>query len=258
MVQTRTCFLQVRANINLLGSFGTGPTTGVIGNGWGFSGLTLDGNKANQTSGPSYALRYYGYGELFEDLIIQNGFSGNVLRDWYAATPNAMTGSWKDVQVGFSGADGIVIGGPTDLKFTNVYPNNSFGNNWHICQNAGGLNAVNCHSWAPNNSAGAVTALLLECSSCLFDNCEFEGSNTAQVVLLGDRNTIKGWAFAGTATGVGIKIGQQASETPILHQQLQSAGVTTLRWVNNNYVEAVITDITHANGSIWYDADVCG
>lgn len=242
------------ANINLSGAFGTGPTTGVKGNGWGFSGITLDGNKANQSGGPSWVLRYYGYGEIFDDVIIQNGYSGGVQRDWYAATPNAPSGTWNNVQVSFNNGEGAAIGGPTDLKLNLFFPNNNY-NNWHIYPNAGGLNAVNCHSWAPNNTAGQVTSLLLEASSCLFDNCEFEGSNTAQAVILGNRNMFKGWVFAGTATGAGVKIGQQSGETPYLNQINQSAGTTTQVYVNNNIIDVVVTDITNAHGSIWYDAD---
>src|SRR6266581_4732897 len=39
----------------------------------------LDGNKANQTSGTSYPLRFYGYDFVLRDLEIFNGYTGGAL-----------------------------------------------------------------------------------------------------------------------------------------------------------------------------------
>src|SRR6266704_1154300 len=77
-------------NISLSAAFGSGSSTGVTG--LSIRNGTLDGNKANQTSGTSYPLRWYGYGEKLQDIEVINGFTGGILKDWHAATPNAQTG----------------------------------------------------------------------------------------------------------------------------------------------------------------------
>src|SRR2546425_409523 len=68
--------------INVAATGGTG-IAGTLYN-FGVYDMTLDGNRANQTAGPSYPLRFYGYSYIMQNLIVRNGYNGNVLSDYNA------------------------------------------------------------------------------------------------------------------------------------------------------------------------------
>jgi len=226
------------ANINLAGVNGAGSSTGT--NYWGFRDLTLDGNKANQTAGPSYPIRCYGYGHIFEHVEIRSGYSGNILLDWYAsanptAPNNAFMPHWYDVMSHDCNGMAIEIGGPTDMQWDAVSGFASGSHVVHIAPNCIALRMSHCHFWATPTGVSAVT-LLNESSELILTSCQIEGSDTCALVLLANDcqavNLEVGSTGDATRQGRGIQFGQAAGQTPYTSQTFQSAGVTTAATAN--------------------------
>lgn len=221
------------ANINLSGTFGAGSTTGT--NFWGFHNLTLDGNKANQTGGPSYPVRAYGYGHIFEHVEIRSGYSGGILVDWNGgANPTAPNDAfmphWYDVMVHDTGGIGIEFGGPTDTQWIAVNGYASASHVVHIGPNAIALRMALCHFWAAPVGVSACT-VLAEVPELVLSNCQFEGSDTCALVVLGSDFQASALELGNTGDatrqGRGLQLGQNAGNTPYPGQVYQSAGVTT-------------------------------
>lgn len=251
-------------SINLSATPGTGPQ-GTLFN-FGFRNITLDGNKANQ-SGTSYVLRYYGYGTRFQNVMIQNGLSGNVLKDWNgAATPFAPYGfedQWDNVKIFASGGIHLQIGGPSDSQHTNMEVrgfDSNLGVNTglhgiHLAPNAGAQQFVNCHVCCLKTGVSAV-GWLIESASNMFHSCEAEGSDTLEVAMLANGNNwFGGRIFTAGLSVSGLKIGQLAGETPIPSQILQAAGVTTAQLVGGCNFFGAINNCEGVNGSVWFDND---
>ena len=124
---------------------------------FGFRDLTLDGNKAHQTAGTSWPLRFYGYDYTLENISVHDGYSGNILSDyrasWSAAQPNfvsdSMESQWLNVKTYNSGGIGVQYGGPHDSVWTQVDIFEEALHCLHIGPNAGGTQFINCHFWSP-------------------------------------------------------------------------------------------------------------
>jgi len=246
-------------SIALSGSFGSGSNTGV--NGFTIRDLTLDGNKANQSSGTSYTLRFYGYGYIIENVAIINGFSGGMQVDWNPTSSPSVAAEAQlvNVRVYNNNKMGIEWGGPSDSQWTsvNAYLNATI--NIHICPNAGGIQANGCHTW--NAGTGTTVGWLVEAGLLLFSNSEAEGEGRANMVILGDYATVVGGAiYAGDlgSTAAGIVIGQAAGQTPITGQILQSAGVTTAVAPSHYSINTTFHDINVAAGCITFANDGSG
>lgn len=262
----------LQSSINLSGTLGTGPSTAI--NGFSIENMTLDGNCGNQTSGPCYPLRFYGYGYTLQDLEVRNGWSGGILCDYYGPFPStgntpANEGSnnhrfestWINVRshtnLGATTAIGIEMGGPHDSRFTNVlsYINNS--HSLHSGPNNGGLQLNACHFWQSGTADANSCTALME-SSFYAVGSEAEGSPYAQLVILANSCTWYGGSvYAGGAAGLGIQIGQTAGNTPYTNSTKQSAGLTTLVAASSNVIDTLIQNITHASGGL-YLADDAG
>src|SRR5207248_3117499 len=67
-------------SINPAASFASGSDGSL--HDFGFMNLTLDGNYSGQSGGPSWVLRFYGYGYTLQNVCIRNGYSGGILSDW--------------------------------------------------------------------------------------------------------------------------------------------------------------------------------
>lgn len=144
------------SSINLAANGLSGPN-GTLYN-FGFSDMTLDGNKANQSSGPSYPLRIYGYAMTLSDINVRNGYSGNILKDFhgdgnYPASYSELAAFdfWQNVMCYRSGGIGIEFGGPNDSKWNNLFGFLDVSHNLHTGPNAAGLTACNMHLWSPGN-----------------------------------------------------------------------------------------------------------
>lgn len=212
--------------VNYSAGYETGGLPGVTG--WTISDLTIEGNNVNQQSGGA-GIRQYGYQFKLENVNIQNTF-GDCLYSDYNGLPSsttALTGSVQGQLVNVTvyhcgidstnttiftvGAVGIRWAGPTDAQWTNIisYANASHG--VMIGPNGGGVQIASLHSFAPhtgNNSAAGI----FEGGSNQCSNCEFEGSDAVQLVLLsGNQSIFGGHIFQPPqeqAGSVGIQLGQ--------------------------------------------------
>jgi hypothetical protein len=246
-------------SINLSASYGSGSAGGVYN--WSIQNLTLDGNKANQSSGTSWCLRVYGYGYILRDLRVRNGYSGGIQSDWNGGSTSpgqdAMEAQWSNVKVHDNAGVGIQLGGPHDSQLVNVI---SYGNDshcFHFAPNATRTLVQNCHGWKPK---AAVTALayLIEADLLQFSNCMAEGADTTNVVLLGNRCAWIGGSIFATAspfTVTGLQIGQNAGGTPIPGQINQSGGVTTAVGTAGCVIETVFSRCEGTNGAIQFVND---
>lgn len=226
-------FSAYTSSINLAGSNGTGSTTGVVF--FGFKNLTLDGNKANQSSGPSWPIRCYGYGHILEHVEVRSGYSGNIQMDWNGganptAPGDAFMPHWYDVMAHDNSGIGIEIGGPTDQQWIAV---SGFASGSHVCHvgpNCIALRMNHCHFWATPIGVSAVT-LLNEAAELVLSSCQIEGSDTCALVLLANDCQSVGLEVGSTADasrqGRGIQLGQQPGQTAYAGQVFQSGGLTT-------------------------------
>lgn len=215
--------------------------------------MTLDGNKANQTSGTSYPLRFYGYNFIIRDVQVLNGYTGGALIDWNGASfigePSDEMESLIDT-CKFHGNNGIGLqmGGPHDSRWHNVLSFNNGTHNFHIAPNATGILATNCHGYANPNTANVVD-YLIESTGCQFANCVGEGSYHSDIVILGSNTSWVGgniYNGASSSTAVGMQLGQQAGQTPYTGQILQSAGTTTASQVGNCFIQTIFTSYVAA------------
>jgi hypothetical protein len=136
--------------INLAGSSG-GRSSGILYN-FGFSNMTLDGNKSGQTGGPSYPLRVYGYSFKHNNLEIRNGYSGNWLNDWGGGNnfaTDSMEAQISNVKCHDSAGIGVEFNGPHDSQFTNFIDESDDSHCMHWCPGGAGTMFKNLHAWYP-------------------------------------------------------------------------------------------------------------
>lgn len=233
-------------------SIGSGSSTGVSR--WGLADLTLDGNKANQSSGPSYPLRVYGYTYALRNVVIRNGYSGGMLTDWNGPDSAIATTASPDHAATFINCEfhdnagiGFQAGGPADSRMLacNSYLNDS--HCVHIAPNAGAFQITNCHMWGPKAGVNAVP-WLIEAGYTRLSNCFGEDTDGAALVLLSNENYINGHFFAAP---YGLQLGQNAGGTPYPGQLNQSAGVTTAVSIAGNIIEADFS-LTNSGGALHF------
>src|SRR6266702_2694851 len=226
-------------SINLSQTINTGSAGSVYN--FGFYDLTLDGNKANQSSGTSYPLRFYAYGYILQNIRVRNGYTGGILSDWNGGSSSpgqdAMESQWINVKVHDCNGIGIQFGGPHDSQFMNIISYSNGSHCFHFAPNCPGIQVTNAHAWGPTTGVTAV-CFLIEPSLGVFTNCVAEGADTTQVILLGPQTTwVGGLIFgAGTFTVSGIQIGQSAGGTPIPSEINQSAGAKTAVSIGGCYI----------------------
>jgi hypothetical protein len=203
------------ASISIQAAVGTSSTGGTTG--WEICDLTLDGNKANNTSG--WCLRAYGYGYRIANVVVRNGASGGMQLDWNGAQAFNADGPEsfvENVKVHDCAGIGLQFGGPHDTCFSNVvlFKNNI---NFHVGPNATALAVLNLHSWSPNTSCPGI---IQEAGYCLWSNCEVEGvgGNLPNFVMLGGSSGFAACHFYGTsgsgsANSTGIQLGQSGTTT---------------------------------------------
>ena len=101
--------------------------TGAQGNNrWGIMGITIDGNKANQ-SGTSYGIRVYGQNFNLMRIEIRNCYSGGIYCDWNAGgnssnTTKDMAAFISDFKVHDNGGVGISGAGRTTRNSSMACP----------------------------------------------------------------------------------------------------------------------------------------
>lgn len=247
------------ALINLGASYGSGNTGGIYN--WSIENLTLDGNKANQTGGPSYCLRVYGYGYILRDLRVRNGYSGGVQSDWnggasLASPADQMEAQYSNLKIHDNGGIGLDFGGPHDSQWTQMDIMLNAGHGVHLAPNATGLQIENVHVWGCSTGIGAVS-WLIEAGGCMFVNCVAEGSDAFNVVVLGNNLAwLGGHIFGPTgmfSSSNGLQLGQSAGNTPYPGMQNQSAGLTTAVQVSGCVCDTNLTNCAGATGAISFN-----
>lgn len=190
------------------------------------SDMTIDGNKANQSS-TSYGIRVYGYGYTLMNVRVRNTFSDALRSDWNGgATVSATNTDSMEASIinckfhdTGTGAMGVNFTGPHDSQFVNVISYKTGSHNFYFGPNTGGTQCVNCHGWGVTLDVGAVAWLIESIIVCV--NCEGEGSDAMQVVMLANNSTwVGGRIFSGgvvvdsAANNTnGLQLGQLATVT---------------------------------------------
>lgn len=240
--------------INLAAARASGPDGTLYGFGW--RNMTLDGNKANQSGGPCWCLRFYGYGFTLDNVEIANGFSGGALIDWNGTgihNHNGVEARFRNVTFHDASGIGLQIGGPHDSQFINVETFSNGGHGLHIAPNAAGLQFNDFHEWG--NFGTGIVGTLIEAGDCEFENAVFESPSDATkycIVLAAKNCKLSGKCLSSGAFS-GILLGQNSAETPITGQILQGAGVTTFNACDGCDINMIFEGCTGTNGSLNFD-----
>lgn len=232
------------SSISLSASLASG-SAGTLSN-FGIANMTLDGNKANQSSGTSYCLRFYGYNFRLTNVSIQNGFSGGVLCDWNGAditTGDDTAAIVNGVKVHHNNNIGWQMGGPRTSMFSNFSSYRNGTHNLHLAPNAQFCRFDNSRFYNPGTGVTAVCCLV-EAIKTYFSNCDAHDSDNLNIAALAnDFSWTGGNIYSSTgATIVGIQFGQNAGLTPFSGSILQSAGLTTAATVTNCFLVSTIYD----------------
>lgn len=253
-------FSAFTANININAGAGTGSNTDVS---WfGFRDLMLDGNQANQSSGPCWPIRVYGHGWILDNVWIRNGFSGGIQCDWNGTTPfgfDAKEVVWNNVRVyaciGTTTAMGVEFGGVHDSRLNNLTIYNVNGHGLHLGPHASVLQMNLAHFYSTGQVDTNSASFLAE-AEFICTNCEMEGSHQAQLVALTNFwSYVGGSLFGIDHNGLGIQIGQNAGGTPYTNSVNQSAGVTTAFQTTTYFISCQISGILHASGALAFVRD---
>lgn len=240
--------------INISGANGTGSTGGIAN--WSIQDITLDGNKANQTAGPSYPLRAYGYGFILHNLRIRNGYSGGILADWNGGSSSpgfdAMSAAISNFKIHDCNGIGLEWGGPHDSYFVNGEIFKSGSHNIHIGPNASAMVFTNVHSWGSATGVSAV-GFLVESGYALFNGCESEGSDTAQVVFLCNESFWDGGHIfgAGVFNTSGVIFGQANGATAWPSQVQANTGITC----SGVRIDSIFSRLEGTNGALVFAND---
>lgn len=237
---------------------GGSSTGGVYG--WGISNLIIDGNKANQTAA-SYGLRTYGYGYFLQNVKIRNAYSDAFYSDWNGGASSPGNDSMEAfiANCKFHDCNGIGVNfhGPHDTQFVNVISYKTGSHAFYVGPNAGGVQFTQCHGWGMSTGVSAVTWLIESQANLI--NCQAEGSDTMQVVLLANNSVWSGGRIfcggvASFNTG-GLQIGQAAGNTPYAGSANQSAGLTTSVSVRGYLIDCLFNGCEGTAGSVWFAND---
>ena len=234
--------------------------------------LTVDANKANNTSG--YGIRLYGYNYLLSHVQIQNATNDGLYSEWARAANVSPVGDSLearlfDVKSHDNKGHGITWAGPHDSLWDAVITyQNGTADDGHAGMNilnnttslGGRLQITNSHSWGNSQS----WALRSETQLSLSNN-QWEGAQRAQVLLGGSDAThtasdtiITGDTIyaAGTITApVGIEIGITAgsigvSGLIITGVKLLSFTSGALKFTNDAGLSTIDAWIYQASGTV--------
>lgn len=181
---------------------------------------TIDGNKANQTSG--HALRVYGYKLRFESLHITNAKERAFSTKWgnpglLASPPGrGLENIVRNLYIDFAGQEGLYHEGPNDSYYSDVFVVSCGQDTTNTYDNVvatgtyGHAHWTRLHSWrwSPEAAGGYVGfvypryALRVESEGNEFDSCDIEGGYTGNVLLTGGYN-----AFNATCAYYGVRAG---------------------------------------------------
>ena len=185
-----------------------GTTTGGIEN-FGLADLTLDGNRAANTTG--WVLRVYGRAYRVDNVWFGEGASGGVWTQWGAGGSN-MEAHWSNFKI--YNCLGVLLdhNGPHDSMFVNgsIFNDgtqtNTSGTLLYVRGQSSGSQFTNIHCWG--NCTRAIDVI----NGTFFTNCQAEGATTAEVRFQQNYSQWTGGHIFGTTTGTesGIELGVAA------------------------------------------------
>lgn len=187
----------------------TGGTTQAGPSGFRFQSLTLDGNRANNTSG--WPLRIYGSSYTVQNVWVREGKSGGVWSQWGSGGTN-MEAHWSSFKI--FNCEGVLLdwGGPHDSLMVNGSVFNdgtqplTTGKLIYIHGQNAGTQWTNIHAWG--NSTHCIDVI----GSQFFTNCQAEGAITACVRFQSNYAQWTGGHIFGTNSGteIGLQLGLTA------------------------------------------------
>lgn len=174
--------------------------------------LTLDGNKANQSSGNG--INIYGYYYAIRNVDLKNAKGIGLYSQWSTTglvNPDPCEAYIEDLAVHECGGDGIDWAGPHDSTWRGItsFRNNPTGKGFWVRSGASKHVAVQCHAWGTHAYGWYLEGV------CDLIACQGEGASVQLMIGVNDCSVIGGHYFAGTdGTLKGIEIGD-ASHTSI-------------------------------------------
>lgn len=173
-----------------------GSTDGGLSN-YGFTGLTLNGNRTNNTTGNT--LRIFGRAPRFRDFYVTESPEVGIWHRWGTPATNYPFGGeaiFSNVYVYNTGKEGIYFEGPNDSQFTDVFVVNAsqLGDNLYdaiwVTKNVR-MRAVHAWRYDPPSFGTKVarTAIRVDANGCDFSGCHFEGMFTACLQINTQFNT---------------------------------------------------------------------
>ncbi len=139
-------------------------------------GMTLDGNKANNSSGRCLAI--YGFKFTLRDLDVMNTKGDGLYSEWGTGGTD-MEATFDNVRVHDGDAHGWNILGPHDSYFSNCLAFKNATDGFRLTA-GGGYQMSNCHAWGTEQNHAYYIATQTFCT-----NCQAEGASVANVAYAG-------------------------------------------------------------------------
>lgn len=238
---------------------GTNSTSGE--HNFSFRNLTIDGNKANQTTGTGTCLKIYGYYYTIENVVLANSFGQGMYSEWStsgtAPSPYSMETHIHNFKIFNTGDIGLVFDGPHDSSIEQGEIIRTTKHGIQLGPNASGTKLVDVHCWSQTTGQSALN-WLVEANNVQCLNCYADSSDTVGVAVLGTAFQWIGGLIGGSlsnASAVGMQIGQTAGGTPFYNSYNQSAGLTTAVSVSNGIIICIMSNWLGTNGVINFAND---
>ena len=169
---------------------------------FGVSRLTIDGNKANQTSMSSSGIKFFGADWVMRDVVVKNCAGAGVYTENGLGSSSSVLGVGLQFiidgcRVHANEGSGMEFDGQTDSVVcnTNVYDNGIHG--IHVMPGGGaGLKFNKCHVWGISHTY----SWYLDADGIQIDGCVGEGGTGIVYVNGSSINIDGGWYFAGDTT----------------------------------------------------------
>jgi hypothetical protein len=163
-------------------------------------GLTVDGNKSNNTLGSG--AKYYAAASLFKDLYFYNCAVDGFYTEWANTSlaptiggENEFEARYVNVNAGHNGQDGIVHRGPHDSSFVNCISHHNTRYGIYVVatsnQSAAAALLTDCHIWGSHTIGLKVGDTRTEAASVIAVNCQFESTTGTSVELYTDQNRLR-------------------------------------------------------------------
>ncbi len=198
-------------------SFTGGSSSGGI-HAWSIRDITIDGNKANQTTGTGRGLAVYGYTFVIHNTFIRDCRGRGVYSEWGGTVlpvPGSVQTYLSKVKIFSCGGEGVYWAGPHDANISDASIFMNVPTNVVMAAGAAGTQLSSIHAWGGDSSSATNYNYDFQTTGILAVACISDGADVAGVRiaangcqwLAGDiynvvpANTAKGVLFSGTCSG---------------------------------------------------------